>query len=606
MGFNKDETGAPGRNDRAPTDPGDPRGQPGKPSASLRALTGPWVGQSFTLGPKNLIGRSREADLCLEDDSVSRRHAEIDQIGGIWVLRDLSSVNGTLVNGNEVSGQIELWSGDVIRLGDIEMAYQDTIGRQRAAPAPPPSTGEFSEAPPTRLPTGKVIVLGGLTAALAVGGFLALRKPRAPNPPKFANTAPSVSTQLPKLEKPSELQRFLTECRTYASGAEPDWSKAELACNQTLDLDPINAEANSLLKQVALEKRAFLQFTQGQKAAEQRREEEAIKSFAAIPQESIYHRKAKQQIAASKIRLKNGARQDCLKYAHSRLWTAAAKRCEQYMGLACPEMRREELVPPPGKHLSLSGKLRKNQWRPKDSTYVTFLQVRQKVHPRGRAWVCPHAPLAQEAPRPPDARAEVQSALQQRFSDQGLAQAMLRYWEGKPTDALVALQKMRDDPGEANSHQAVDGLRKGIALVDQLFRNGEGAIQAGDPERAKDPFLEALKEDRKLMKELSASWPSFFQRTIRQDMASRSYERGKYWADRTDLKRACRIWKIGYEFYRGNLQLLQAVKQCTDQARELLLSAKGCGDVAVVVDLSVEGDGLAAKAQDKRVALRCP
>jgi hypothetical protein len=370
-------------------------------------------------------------------------------------------------------------------------------------------------------------------------------------------------------------------------------------------LDPINPEANSLFKQIALEKRAFSQYAQIQKAVEQRREEEALALLAAIPQESRYYRKAKQQIAETKNRLKKSAREDCRKYAHSRLWTAAAKRCEQYMVLACPEMRREELVPPPGRRLSLTGRLRKNQWRPKDPTYVTFLQVRQKVHPRGRPWVCPHSPTAPEAPKTADARVEVQSALQQRFGDPGLAQALLRYWEGKPTEAAVALQRFRENPTQANLHPVADDLRKGIALVDQLFKAGEGALQAQDPERAKEPLLEALKEDRRLMKELSASWPSFFQRTVRQDMASHSYARGKYWADRTDLKRACRIWKIGYDFYRANLQLLQAVKKCTDQARELLLSAKGCADLAAAVDLSVDGDGLASKAQDKRVALRC-
>src|ERR1700737_1680520 len=209
MGSNKDEIGGSPdrRGDRSPTDPGDAPGAAPQRDAWLKALTGPWVGQSFTLGPKNLIGRSRDADLCLEDDSVSRRHAEIDKIGRIWVLRDLGSVNGTLVNGKEISGQVELWDGDVIRLGDIELAYQDTIGRHRAVAAAPPGTDEVPEVfVRAGFPTGRVIAVGCLTLAIAVAAFIGMRRPRASRVPKLANSAPSVPA---KVEKQSELPQWL-------------------------------------------------------------------------------------------------------------------------------------------------------------------------------------------------------------------------------------------------------------------------------------------------------------------------------------------------------------------------------------------------------------
>jgi pSer/pThr/pTyr-binding forkhead associated (FHA) protein len=46
-----------------------------------------------------LIGRSPRCDLVLNDPTVSRRHAELVQADDGWIVRDLSSTNGTRVNG---------------------------------------------------------------------------------------------------------------------------------------------------------------------------------------------------------------------------------------------------------------------------------------------------------------------------------------------------------------------------------------------------------------------------------------------------------------------------------------------------------------------------
>ena len=45
------------------------------------------------------LGRSREADIVLDDANVSRRHAEVRPSGGSWTVRDLGSTNGVKVNG---------------------------------------------------------------------------------------------------------------------------------------------------------------------------------------------------------------------------------------------------------------------------------------------------------------------------------------------------------------------------------------------------------------------------------------------------------------------------------------------------------------------------
>lgn len=84
----------------------------------LTVLQGPDKGKKFEL-PANepqLIGRSSEA-LPITDNTVSRRHAELTPDAGLWFIRDLSSQNGTYVNGHRISGRVALKPGDQIRVG---------------------------------------------------------------------------------------------------------------------------------------------------------------------------------------------------------------------------------------------------------------------------------------------------------------------------------------------------------------------------------------------------------------------------------------------------------------------------------------------------------
>ena len=49
-----------------------------------------------------VVGRDESCDLCLSDDSVSRRHACIERLESIHVVTDLWSTNGTYVNEQRV------------------------------------------------------------------------------------------------------------------------------------------------------------------------------------------------------------------------------------------------------------------------------------------------------------------------------------------------------------------------------------------------------------------------------------------------------------------------------------------------------------------------
>lgn len=75
-------------------------------------------GTLFDLRPgEQIVGRGPEAGLQVHGDGLSRRHAMLtSQPDGVW-LRDLGSVNGTLLNGEKLIGAMRLEAGDVMQVG---------------------------------------------------------------------------------------------------------------------------------------------------------------------------------------------------------------------------------------------------------------------------------------------------------------------------------------------------------------------------------------------------------------------------------------------------------------------------------------------------------
>lgn len=68
-------------------------------------------------GAPLMLGRAAEADLILDDDYVSGRHARLFPQGSRWFLEDLGSTNGTYVNGAQLARTVAVEPGTPIRIG---------------------------------------------------------------------------------------------------------------------------------------------------------------------------------------------------------------------------------------------------------------------------------------------------------------------------------------------------------------------------------------------------------------------------------------------------------------------------------------------------------
>lgn len=90
--------------------------------AELEVVHGPdgFKGSRVSLDPSRamVIGRDPAADVRVPSERVSRRHCQIQPMSGGFLLVDLGSSNGTLVNQARIDGQRPLQSGDYIQTGD--------------------------------------------------------------------------------------------------------------------------------------------------------------------------------------------------------------------------------------------------------------------------------------------------------------------------------------------------------------------------------------------------------------------------------------------------------------------------------------------------------
>ena len=70
-----------------------------------------------------LIGRHASADIRIQDMSVSRYHAMLNVTDGKWMITDIGSKSGVLVNGEPVR-HVRLYEGDVISLGNRHLIFR--------------------------------------------------------------------------------------------------------------------------------------------------------------------------------------------------------------------------------------------------------------------------------------------------------------------------------------------------------------------------------------------------------------------------------------------------------------------------------------------------
>ena len=96
-----------------------------EPRLIVERAPGHTPGMEYDIGEGAVMGRGDQAEIRLEDPFASSRHARLLRQGGIVVLEDLGSTNGTYLNEELLTGPQPLHRGDRVRIGDSEFTYVD-------------------------------------------------------------------------------------------------------------------------------------------------------------------------------------------------------------------------------------------------------------------------------------------------------------------------------------------------------------------------------------------------------------------------------------------------------------------------------------------------
>lgn len=627
---------------KAPGGPGALAKRPGPQRAAgpqFRGLTHAITGKTFPLTGTMTVGRVAGVDIQVDDDSVSRRHAEVIVNGREVTVKDLGSANGTTVNGAPIAEDTILAAGDIIQFGVVEVMYETggtsgpraPIARKPAA-EPPARPSRAVRAPSESLdgstaasgmmmdPRKKrlIIIAGSVLGAL----FLLVLLKAFTAPPDVVDSGPQalgggprkIKNQ-PVVEKdPAEqIEELLAECRTYSNieAGMTDWARADTACQKVIELEPIHQEANTLLKRITVLEVCEQNLNTAKEALAGGQLEGALDSLAKIGKGCESYLLRSLTIAKeTTTEVKKKAGGDCKSYASNAKWDLAYKRCELYSRLACQTMEPKDLYPPALMKMKLDGSLNpKTEWRPSDPLYINFLKAREKLKPGEPMWMCPEIPAFRPPPPPLDPRKLAKEELAKRYPEPEMGRALVMYFVGDFPGAPVPLQKIGEKMEKAQYHEAARALLLDINNAINLYENGTTEITNNRPEKAEAPFLKALAVDERLVlgeraakmtaeekkKELERR-VSFIRRAIVESMSSQSYEKGKALADRKDFRAACRIWKLGNNFSRSNIDLLKALTNvCTKRAEDAFGRAESCEQLKAALDFAVDGDGFKEK-----------
>jgi predicted component of type VI protein secretion system len=161
---------------------------------------------TFT-GDEIVVGRGTDGvTFRMFDRDVSRRHARFVRSSGAVSVEDLGSLTGTRVNGERLSGRRRLRDGDLVEIGDYDLAIVPDSDGDRGEAAPPTSAPVIAPAPapsprstptaptvavprPAASPLRRALLIGvvalvlGIVAGISLGLAMQAAPPSAPAAP---------------------------------------------------------------------------------------------------------------------------------------------------------------------------------------------------------------------------------------------------------------------------------------------------------------------------------------------------------------------------------------------------------------------------------------
>jgi tetratricopeptide (TPR) repeat protein/pSer/pThr/pTyr-binding forkhead associated (FHA) protein len=230
------------------------------PPPRLVVKMGERVLQEVTVQVELSIGRAEDNDLRLTGLRVSRHHARLVREGTTYILTDLGSANGTLVNDARLTGPHTLRHDERITIGDTELIYvepgataQDTITSPVVVPPPPtvPSSSR-AEGGKRGLRIG-VVLVAAVVLLILTGAALYLLVPDLPE--RIGLVTPATQTPQVETVAPTALATTATPVETPpASPAAASPTPSPVASDETgVEIDELMIQAEALTERSKFE-----------------------------------------------------------------------------------------------------------------------------------------------------------------------------------------------------------------------------------------------------------------------------------------------------------------------------------------------------------------
>ncbi len=389
------------------------------------------------LGARAIVGRDLGCEVVLNDDSVSRKHAELRRTPqGSYVVVDLGSANGTFVGGRRIARDTSLTDGQKVRFGEVELIFVSPT-------ATPSKRGQKRQR--------RLLGLGA-TLLVFFAGMYAV-KHRTQTPQEGAR-----GTTVDPLERGIE---FLDEERY-------DEAARELAV--ALDNDPINERARTALRRAKRE----AELKQVIHAAESRtqlgHEEEALKLLLTVDPDSRAYSRARIQALGLAALLSRRFQQSCQNACRNSEWTRAAETCARALDLRCAV-------------------------EPDEGTLRLLRDAEQHLTKPHVAWSCPADTVRWFGGTATSAATEAapDSQLAERYREPALREAASRYAQGDLDGARHALSALD------RNNASAEAMREAFQVIDGRYRDGQATFLRGDLEGASQRWREALAADARIL-----------------------------------------------------------------------------------------------------------
>ena len=489
--------------------------------AALRAIGSD---KQIRLPARATVGRGKDCDVVLDDDSVSRKHAELARGDrGIYQLRDLESGNGTFLNGKPVGTEpVVVPEGAKLRFGDVELLFWrppsgvSAVGRQR-------------------------ILVGALGALIILVAMLIVLRPArkfdVPDAPEPAGEASALADQA---QAAIESERF---------------DEAARLAQAAIDKDPLAPAPRKALTQARREQQSQKIFSDAMSKAQLGREDEALALLAQVPPGSRFFPPARikaKDLATAVLRIRGAG----CKRAPRDNPQEVAEQCARALDVKCQQGALE------------------------GDAMLKALRAAEKKLPRRVPWSCPQqlAALFRDQGAGASDAAVDEKALAALYPDPGVRGAIAQYARGDVSGALRSLTS----GGTARKPLATESVER-IKVVDGRFREGQTAILSGALDRADQLWGEALQADAAL---LPVGAESFFGRQMRSALSRAHGKAGDERLQRMQYASAYDEWMKGLAVNPRDPHLLDQLGRLEKVAENLLGSSPSCEQAAVAARIT--------------------